>query len=225
MHIGGDANRQRTTHLPRADRQTSRLHRDYVRLVLDRTGMKATPLAKELGIAASTLTRLLTEPDDSTVTLHARTLSKLEEYSGIPFTSGGEQSGVGVGRGFREEAVPYDAKGADPTLSAALKALISGRRAVPWTVRTRSLEGLGVLPGDIVIVDLGARAQPGNTVCAEVHDARRGTAETVLRVYEPPFLFAASFDEALRRPLYVDDNNVTIKGVVLPHRLRPTLES
>jgi hypothetical protein len=182
--------------------------------------MKATPLAQELGIAASTLTRLLSEPDDSTVTLHARTLSKLEEYSGIPFTSGGEQSGVG--RGFREEAVPYDAKDADPALSAALKAIISDRRAVLWTVRTRSLEGLGVLPGDIVIVDLGVRAQPGDTVCAEVYDVRRGTAETVLRVYEPPFLVAASFDETQRRALFVDDNNVTIKGVVLPHRLRPT---
>jgi len=209
--------------LPRADRQTSRLHRDYVRLVLDRTRMKATPLAKELGIAASTLTRLLREPDDSTVTLHARTLSKLEEHSGIPFSSAGEQSGVGVGRGFREETVPYDAKGADPSLSAALKALISGRReATSLTVRTRSLEGLGILPGDIVVVDLGARAEPGNTVCAEVYDVRRGTTETVLRVYEPPFLFAASFDETLRQPLFVDNNNVTIKGVVLPHRLRPT---
>lgn len=221
MHIGVDANRQRTTHLPRADRETSRQHRDYLRLVLDRTDMKATPLAQKLGIAPSTLTRLLRQPDDSTVTLHAHTLRKLEEFSGIPFGSGGEHAGS-VRGGFREEAVPFDAKGADPALSAALKALMAGRRAAtPWTVRTRSLEGLGILPGDIVIVDLGIRAQSGNTVCAQVYDVRRGTAETVLRVYEPPFLVAASFDENLRRPLFVDDNNVAIKGVVLPHRLRP----
>jgi hypothetical protein len=45
----------------------------------------------------------------------------------------------------------------------------------------------------------------------------------VMRIYEPPILAAASFDEqVLRRPLMVDDARVTIKGVVLPHRLRPT---
>jgi hypothetical protein len=220
LHIGGDANRQRTTFLPRADRETSRQHRDYLRRVLDHLNTKPTPLANKLGIAPSTLTRLLREPDDSTVTLHARTLRMLEDESGIPFSSG-EHAGAARG-GFREEAVPFDAKGADPALSAALKALMAGRRAAtPWTVRTRSLEGLGILPGDIVIVDLGIRAQSGNTVCAQVYDVRRGTAETVLRVYEPPFLVAASFDENLRRPLFVDDNNVAIKGVVLPHRLRP----
>jgi hypothetical protein len=32
---------------------------------------------------------------------------------------------------------------------------------------------------------------------------------------------AASLDEGLRRPLVVDNDQVVIKGVVLPHRLRP----
>jgi len=51
----------------------------------------------------------------------------------------------------------------------------------------------------------------------------RQDAEMVMRIYEPPILAAASFDEqVLRRPLMVDDARVTIKGVVLPHRLRPT---
>ena len=39
--------------------------------------------------------------------------------------------------------------------------------------------------------------------------------------HEPPYLVAASLDEGLRRPLVDDDDQVVIKGVVLPHRLRP----
>jgi len=222
LHIVDSANRHRTTHLPRADQETSRLHRDYVRLVIERTGRPPTRIAKDLGIAPSTLTRLLRGPEDSAATLHARTLRKLEEYSGVAFASGGEQAAGAAARGFREDAVPFDAKGADPALSAALKALIAGRKAAdPWTIKTRSLERIGFLPGDIVIVDLGRRPESGDAVCAQVYDWRRGTAETVMRLYEPPYLVAASLDEGLRRPLVVDDDQVVIKGVVLPHRLRP----
>jgi antitoxin component of RelBE/YafQ-DinJ toxin-antitoxin module len=222
LHIGADANRQRITHLPSADRETSRQHRDFVRRVVKRTGKAATRIAKELGIAPSTLTRLLREPDDSTSTLHARTLRMLEEFSGLTLGSGNEPAGAPGTPGFREEAVPFDAKSADPALSAAIKALTAGRKAADaWTIKTRSLERVGFMPGDVVIVDLGMRAQAGNAVCAQVYDVRSGTAETVMRLYEPPYLLTASLDENLRRPLVVDDEQVVIKGVVLPHRLRP----
>jgi len=43
----------------------------------------------------------------------------------------------------------------------------------------------------------------------------------VMRLYEPPYLAAASLDEGLRRPFVVDNEQIIIKGVVLPHRLRP----
>jgi hypothetical protein len=208
--------------LPRADQETARLHRDYVRLVIERTGKPATRIAKDLEIAPSTLTRLLKEPEDSTATLHARTLRKLQDYSGIPPLLGGDPSVSAAPRGFAEDAVPFDAAGADPALAAALKALIGSRSAAdPWTIRTRALERIGFLPGDIVIVDLGRRPEAGDAVCAQVYDWRRATAETVMRLYEPPYLVAASLDEGLRRPLVVDNEQVMIKGVLLPHRLRP----
>jgi hypothetical protein len=208
--------------LPRADQETSRLHREYVRLVVERTGKAPTRVAKDLGIAPSTLTRLLKGPDSATATLHARTLRKLQDYSGIPPLLGGDPSAPPTYRGFGEDAVPFDAKSADPAVSAALKALIGTRKAAdPWTIRTRALERIGFLPGDIVIVDLGRRPEAGDAVCAQVYDWRRAAAETVMRLYEPPYLVAASLDEGLRRPLVVDNEQVIIKGVVLPHRLRP----
>ena len=202
------------------DEETSHQHRDYLRRVIAHMRKPPTRIAKEVGVAASTLTRLLKE--DSTATLHARTISRLQEYSGVSFF-GGDPSAPAAFRGLAEDAVPFDAKGADPAITAAIKALIGGRKAAdPWTMRTRALERIGFLPGDIVIVDLGRRAEAGDAVCAQVYDWRRAAAETVMRLYEPPYLVAASLDEGLRRPLVVDNEQVIIKGVLLPHRLRPT---
>ena len=204
--------------MARADQETPRQHREYLRRVIAHTGKPPTRIAKEIGVAASTLTRLLKE--NSTATLHARTIRKLEEYSRIPFSGSDAPGPPGIG-GLAEDAVPFDAKSADPAVSAAIKALIGGRQAAdPWTIRTRALERIGYLPGDIVIVDLGRRPEAGDAVCAQVYDWRRAAAETVMRLYEPPYLVAASLDEGLRRPLVVDNEQVMIKGVVLPHRLR-----
>ena len=106
---------------------------------------------------------------------------------------------------------------------AAIKALIGGRKAVDsCTIRTRALECIGYVPGDIVIVELGRPPAPGDVVCAQVYDWGRSEPETVLRIYEPPVLVSATLDEQLRRPLVVDNVRVIIKGVVLRHRLRPT---
>ena len=208
--------------MARADHETSRQHREYLERVIAHMDKPATRIAKEIGVAASTLTRLLNAPEGSTATLHARTISKLQEYSRVPLHFGGDSAAQPGPRGFAEDAVPFDAKSADPAVSAAIKALIGTRQAAdPWTIRTRALERIGFLPGDIVIVDLGRRPEAGDAVCAQVYDWRRGAAETVMRVYEPPYLIAASLDEQLRKPLVVDDEQVIIKGVLLAHRLRP----
>jgi hypothetical protein len=207
--------------LARVDQhETSRRHREYLRRVLDHTRMKLTPLAKAAGVSASSLSRVLKE--NSTATLHGRTITKLERFSGV-FLVGGETSAPSGLRGFAEDAERFDAESADPGVSAAITALIGSRQtAVPWTIRSRALECIGYLPGDIVIVDLGRRPAPGDIVWAEVYHLGRRDAEMVMRIYEPPILAAASLDQqVLRRPLMVDDARVTIKGVVLPHRLRP----
>jgi hypothetical protein len=206
--------------LPRADHETSRQHREYLRRVVAHTGKPPTRIAKEIGIAASTLTRLLKE--DSAATLHARTISKLQEYSGVSLF-GGDTAALPGPRGLAEDAVPFDAGSADPAVSAAIKALIGGRKSVDsCTIRTRALECIGYVPGDIVIVELGRAPAPGDVVCAQVYDWGRSEPETVLRIYEPPVLVSATLDEQLRRPLVVDNVRVIIKGVVLRHRLRPT---
>jgi hypothetical protein len=205
--------------LARADQETSRLHREFVRGVVDLVGKPPTRVAKEAGLAASTLTRMLNAPEDSTQTLHARTIRKLEQY--VALVGGNTSTPPGPG-GLAEEAVRFDAEGADPAVSAAIAALIGSRAtAVPWTIRTRALECMGYLPGDIVIVELGRPPQQGDVVWAEVYNLGRSDAEMVMRIYRPPILAVASLDQQLGGPLMVDDARVIIRGVVLPHRLRP----
>jgi hypothetical protein len=208
--------------LARADHhETSRQHREYLRRVIEHTRMKPTPLAEAARVSASSLSRLLKE--DSTATLHARTLSRLEKFSGISLSAVVETSSAPGPRGLAEDAVPFNAESADPAVSAAIKALIgSSEDADSRTIRTRALECLGYLPGDIVIVDLRRKPAPGDVVCAQVYDLGRSEPETVMRIYEPPVLVGASYDEQLRRPLMIDNARVIIEGVVLPHRLRPS---
>jgi hypothetical protein len=206
--------------LPRADHETSRQHREYLRRVIARTGKPPTRIAQEIGIAASTLTRVLKE--NSTGTLHARTISKLQDYSGVSLF-GGDAAPLPGSRGFAEDAVPFDADSADPVLSAAVKALAGSVQAADLrTISSRAIEGLGYLPGDIVIVDLRRKPVAGDVVCAQISETGRGEPETVMRLYRPPVLVPATFDEELLgRLLWIDDPRVKIEGVVLRHRLRP----
>src|ERR1700682_1427815 len=68
---------------PKSDQMVARLHRDFVRQVVEKTKTKPTRIATDLGIAPSTLTRLLNEPEGGKATLRATTIAKLERYSGM----------------------------------------------------------------------------------------------------------------------------------------------
>jgi hypothetical protein len=194
--------------------QISRQHGEFLRQVVELTGKPPTRIAKEIGVAASTLTRVLKA--GSTGTFRADTLSKLQEYLRSHVHS--DTSAPLGSPGLAEEAVQFDAESADPAVSAAVTALIGTREAVPRTVLARALECRGYLPGDTVIVDLGREPAPGDIVWAEVFSSDRSRVE-VMRIYQPPVLAAATLDRQLQLPIVVDAR-VTIKGVVLPHRLR-----
>ena len=84
-----------------------------------------------------------------------------------------------------------------------------------WQVRSRALELEGYMLGDIVVVDLDRTAEGGEVVCAQMYDWNRGSAQTVLRVYEPPYLITASQSPIHRKPVLVDNERVTIKGLVV----------
>jgi SOS-response transcriptional repressor LexA len=94
----------------------------------------------------------------------------------------------------------------------------------PWILRTRAVELAGYLPGDVLVLDLNATPQPGDIVCAQVYDwSSRNRTETVVRVYDraPPIELLVARSIEHHQPIVIDGERVVVKGVFLPHRLRP----
>lgn len=204
------------------------LTRDGVRAwlhdVLARTGDTATSLARKAGIAQTTLTRFLNDPDGPMLSL--RTVSKISHVVGSaptgfePPPPDIRPAASGLGE---EEARGLDLD--DPRLSAhlraALEVLVRGRNAADvWELRSYALVHAGFLPGDLLVVDLGVVPKAGDIVCAQHYAWASGSAETIFRLYEPPYLVAAGLDKELRRPLVVDGERVIVKGKVT-ERVRP----
>ena len=57
-------------------------------------------------------------------------------------------------------------------------------------------------------------AKPGDVVIAEIKDWKSNGVVTAIRIYEPPYIVAASSDRNLRRLYTVDQEQVSLKGVV-----------
>ncbi|MET3601021.1 helix-turn-helix domain-containing protein [Martelella mangrovi] len=187
-------------------------HLDWVRFILGHKRWSQTRLAKEAGLDPSTLSRFLKDEPDNTRMLNSYSIENIERVSGIPAF---ETSLPVLPRGLGEkESEPFDAEPLS-SVSGAVAAIKQGRNGVdPWVLRSRCLETAGYMPGDIVIIDLGATPRPGDVVCAQVYD-NSGRAETVMRIFEYPFLVAASMDARLFKPLLVDNERVVVRGVVI----------
>jgi transcriptional regulator with XRE-family HTH domain len=188
----------------------------WLEAVLAQTGDTPTGIARRASIAQSTVTRFLNDPDGPMLTL--RTISKIAHATGIaPEGFSAPLPDLQPSGPAEAEATPFAAGGPGESgeLAAAVRALTVGRNAADaWRLRTHALAYAGYLPGDIVIVDLGLIPSSGDVVCAQHYAWSSGTAETIFRLYEPPYLVTASSDPALRRPLVVDSERVVIKGVV-----------
>lgn len=169
-------------------------------------------IARDAGVSTTTLTRFAN--DDEARTLSALTVTQVSRATGIAAPS--DVRGAPDPDGLSEEAVPFILGERTDATAAAVRLLIGERQgADPWILRTRSLEDAGYYPGDVVILDLNAAPRPRDAVCAQVYDWQRGAAETVWRVFDPPFLLDASRDLSARhKPLVVDSERVLIKGVI-----------
>lgn len=185
--------------------------RAYIRraVELDPKRRSLTEIAREGGLNHSTLTRFMNNAAHKG-TLDTLTILRVAEVTGV-------QPDASVAGGavvaFREDAEPYSSSAQD-NLATAVKSLIRGRTtADAWVLRSRAVELAGYVPGDVVILDQAEQPQNGDLVCAQVYD-RRGGAETIWRIYEAPYLTAASPDPALRKPILVDGHMVLIRGVV-----------
>jgi len=80
-----------------------------------------------------------------------------------------------------------------------------------WEIRSNALSAPGCMPGDMIRFD--ARIQPvaGDIVIAQVYKIGSVGAETVMRLYMPPFLVAAEPGIPTIRPIEVDTDGERVR--------------
>jgi hypothetical protein len=208
-----------------AKRELQERQRVWLQEVIKATGKKPSQIAGVAGVSDTTLTRLLNKAD-YVGTLSQLTIDRIKEAFKVP----GPEEYATTRRGALiglAEAERFDFRHEPKNLARLVETMVGDRQAAdPWRLKTSALEMVGYLAGDLVIVDLNAHPSPQDVVCAQVYDWQRGAAETVFRVFDPPFLVGASNDRTAYKPLLVDNERVVIKGVVVesfrPHRLSAT---
>lgn len=184
----------------------------WIEKIIAETGETASGLARKAGLATTTLTRFLAEDDGPM--LGMRSIAKIAHATRRQPLGLAPAAAPAAGGLAEAEAEPYVASGGP--VASAVAALVSGRNAAdPWLLKSHALELAGYMPGDILIVDLAQVAQSGNVVCAVDYKFGNVKPETVFRIYEWPYLVAASSAPRLRKPLLVDNERVVIKGVIV----------
>lgn len=213
----GGAKRERASDEALGPRRAA--FRRWVESNAERMRLTPTGLAKELGMTVSRLTKFMYDPAYKP-TLKPDAVRRLEEHfeEPVPAETGFPST---LRRGLSEaEAVPYTFDGRDSASHLAVLSVVADSNArAPFQIRSRALELRGLAPGDIAIVDLNAAPSDGDVVCAQIYDVRRGTAQTVFRLWHRAgglaVLTAATMDRSVEKPVVVDDDTVSVRGIVI----------
>lgn len=188
--------------------------KEWLRAVAAYMNLSLSDLALRSGLAPSTITRYVYDKSGN-LSVTQRTLDAVSNFSGVPKqVLPGQRSIPGFGEG---EAYPYTEFSGDALPSWVIQAIaaIRGDRngVEAWVMKGWSLDLLGILPGDVLIIDQNRRPKAGDIVCAQITDLGTGKTETVMRRYEPPFILTHSSKLGPQRPETVDDERVVIMGV------------
>lgn len=172
---------------------------DWLNSLMKTTGLKPAQLAEKAKIDRSTISKFI---NGEIQEMRDRTVLRLARVAGV---APPDVAGLAEG-----DAAEFDIadlpKPGDITAKGSQFAL---------KVKTRAMEKAGIEPGDILVFDSADIAESGDIICAQVVDYRLGTADTLVRFYDKPFLLALSDDTSLLRPMIVDDDRVQIRGVLV----------
>ncbi|MGG7535328.1 LexA family transcriptional regulator [Rhizobium sp. 12,4] len=185
--------------------------KEWLRQIASYLNLSPSQLALNSGMAASTLTRYLNDKTN-TIGITQSTLEKVAGYSGFrPHQFPGR-----LRPGFSEpDAVPFSQNDNSypKWVVIAVENARSGRNGIDaWTMKSAALDGMGIMPGDILIIDQNKRPKTGDVVVAQILDQLTGTAETVIRLYQAPFILTHSMRMGPQRPEQVDEDRVSIAG-------------
>ena len=188
--------------------------KDWLRAIASHMGLSLSELALKSGMAASTITRFVNDTTNKTSITQSR-LEMIAAYSGFrPHqfpgrTRSGHQDPDTLPVGEDSEPQPE-------WVLVAIKAAQKDRNGVSaWIMKGAALEGAGVIPGDIVIIDHNRKPKPGDVVIASVLDFNSGRTEHVMRLWQPPFIMTHSFRLGSQRPEQVDEERISISGTAI----------
>lgn len=184
--------------------------RAWIHRVLDQTSWTPHRLAREARVGVATISRALDA--NSTSTISTRTIEKIVRATGIAAPTGiGMGANSAKATGFAEPEAIYV-----PEMSDELSPLRPAEHQAVWQIGTRGIELAGYHMGDYVLVDPETSPLVRDVVCVQLYDLQRGTAETVFRVYEPPYVVTETADPTARRkPVAIDNERAAIWGVVV----------
>lgn len=194
--------------------------RAWLEELLKKLGITATELARQANLNPSTLTRFLQPNGRDGHMLSARTVQKIRDVTQHMLRD--RRAGPGLA-GFAEDPPRLVDNIAElpAELARAIAAMRAAGNAIDaWEIRSDALSGLRIHRGDVLMVDMNATAQAGDIVCVQKYDWNRQTAETVFRLFEPPYLLTGQITGPARRPDVADNQTTVIRGVVIA-RLSP----
>lgn len=178
------------------------LLRGWIDTITARKGWTRTRLAREAGVATTTITRLY---DDSyTGTMNAASIAKIARASGIPAPRnfGGEFTEAGPPA--EPEAVqletPTDAYGRHLAQSQSV-----------WIAQTLALASLGLMPGDRFVIDSAITPQTRDIVLVKAFNE----PAPLLRVYADGFAVTPLYLVDGTRRLWIDGSNVAVIGTLI----------
>lgn len=183
--------------------------REWLEMLTRRYDVSSRQLAVKAGLAPSTVYRALEKDGDFVMSM--TNVAKIGAAFGEAIPDfGGEPRPAGGLPGFADaEVIPYVGDVAPFPVKPGLNQGI-------WRITNATLNLDGYKAGDYLLVDMTVKPDPGDIVCAQVYNFQRGTAETVLRRFQPPYLLVRSTDPRIDpKPLYVDGERVVIVGVVI----------
>lgn len=177
------------------------------------TGLKPAQLAAHAGISTSTLTRFLA--DDYDGTLSPMTISRLVDAFEVETPRAAQINEAPSSAAATEASLLSDTERAPKELAELLTG--KSNTCELWRINSTALEHIGLLPGDMVILDTQAIPQTRDIVLAEQH---AGALKLLWRIYLPPFLVGASREIIRHKPILIDDT-ITIRGVMVGMARKP----
>lgn len=172
---------------------------DWLDQVLKKTGLTLNALAEMARVNPATLYRFHSGASDHMRAVTINRIAKVAQVEPPAF------SGLSAG-----DARDYDIKTLPETaLPGPGEPQLAAVKVTHDAMRLSEIAA-----GDILIIDRARAPAAGDIVVAQLYDFRLGTAETIVRIYEPPYLVASTDNAEHRRPLLVDNDRVQITGVV-----------